>query len=298
MALVAAAPSASTAVATTVDCSTTNLQTSIDDAAPGATLVVTGTCSGNFTVDETLTLLGRGTAVLNGEHGGSTLTVASGATVRGAGLTFTDGSAPGIGDGGGINNSGTLSLEDSLVTNNSAGSYGGGIYNSGALTLKGTTVNGNSSMVFGGGIYNNGAMTLQDSSVSDNSAELAGGGIFSGYGFDPVTLQDSSISNNTVTAGSGGGIFNILDSETLQNTRVSGNTASLEGGGIVNNAGTTTLVDSTVTNNSIVTNTTTSVGGAGGIFDFSGTVPMRNSTVSGNIPDNCDPPGYVASCTG
>jgi hypothetical protein len=37
----------------------------------------------------------------------------------------------------------------------------------------------------------------------------------------------------------------VLDSELLQDSRVSGNTAALDGG-INNNAGTTTLVDSTL----------------------------------------------------
>jgi predicted outer membrane repeat protein len=290
------APSTSAAVATAVDCSTTNLQAAIDNAAPGATLAITGTCAGNYTIDKNLTMLGQGGAALDGQNGGTTLTISSGATVQGAGLTFTDGSAPGTGNGGGINNSGTLTLVDSTVDNNSAGSYGGGIYNGATLTLKNTTVSGNSSMVFGGGIYNNGAMTLQDSSVSNNSTVYGGGGILSGFGFDPVMLQNSTISGNTVTAGSGGGVFNILDSATLLDTKVSGNTASLEGGGITNNAGTTTLVDSAVTDNTAATGQDGYYGG--GINDFSGTVPMRDSTVSGNTPDNCDPPGYVSGCTG
>ena len=46
-ALVAAAPRASAAATIAVNCSTTNLQTAIDNATPGATLVITGTCLGN-----------------------------------------------------------------------------------------------------------------------------------------------------------------------------------------------------------------------------------------------------------
>jgi hypothetical protein len=51
-ALVAAAPDASAAPATAVDCSTTNLQTAIDNASPGATLAVSGTCFGSYTIDK------------------------------------------------------------------------------------------------------------------------------------------------------------------------------------------------------------------------------------------------------
>jgi hypothetical protein len=111
-----------------------------------------------------------------------------------------------------------------------------------------------------------------------------------------VTLTNTTINDNTATVGSGGGIFNLLDSEKLQNSTVSGNTAALDGGGIVNNAGTTALDNSTVTKNTALMGEGGSFGG--GIFDFSGTVPMNNSAVKGNIPDNCDPSGYVTGCTG
>jgi nitrous oxidase accessory protein NosD len=298
-ALVAAAPGASAAGATVAYCSTTDLQTAIDDATPGTTLAVYGTCAGNYTIDKNLTLLGHGNAVLDGQDSGTTLTVSAGATVGVAHLTVTDGNASGTaGSGGAINNSGTLTLDQSAVTNSAAGSYGGGIYNNfdGTLTLNQTAVTGNSSSVFGGGIYNENAMTIKDTIVRENSAQLAGGGIFTGFGFAPVTLTGSNINGNTATAGSGGGIFNILDSATLQNSTVSGNTAALVGGGINNNAGTTTLNDSIVTHNTAVSGESGSFGG--GIFTFSGTVPLNNSTVSGNLPDNCDPPGNVTGCTG
>jgi predicted outer membrane repeat protein len=298
-ALVAAAPGALAAGPTTVDCSTTNLQNAIGNAAPGATLPVTGTCYGNFTIGKNLTLLGQGTAVLDGQQDGTTLTVSSGATVRLASLTVTDGDAGNTGNGGGINNSGTLTLEQSTVTNNSAGGAGnggGGIYNSATLALKDTTVSDNSSGVFGGGIYNESTMTLENTTVSENSAVYGGGGILTGFGFSPVTLKDSTVVDNT--AESGAGIFNILDSETLMNSTVSGNTATYEGGGINNNAGTTTLVNSTVTNNTAQVGEDDPGSFGGGVFDFSGTVLMYDSTVSGNVPSNCAPAGYVTGCTG
>jgi hypothetical protein len=68
--------------------------------------------------------------VLDGRHGGTTLTVASGATVQVVQLAVTDGDASAsgaAGDGGAINNSGTLTLDQSTVTDSAAVSYGGGI---------------------------------------------------------------------------------------------------------------------------------------------------------------------------
>jgi hypothetical protein len=123
--------------------------------------------------------------------------------------------------------------------------------------------------VFGGGIYNHNARTLTDTIVSNNGAQSGGGGIFSCCGFAPVTLTDGAVTANTAPRGSGGGIFNLLDDETLNNTIVSGNTAALKGGGIDNNARTTTLNKSTVTYNTAQRGEGGSFGG--GIFDFSGT---------------------------
>jgi predicted outer membrane repeat protein len=285
------ASSADGSAATSVRCATANLQTAIDGAVPGSTLSVSGTCPGNFTIDKDLTLVGQGTAVLDGRRGGSTLTVSSGATVRAGGLTITDGNAT---DGGGIDNAGSLTLTDSTVDNNSGGS-GGGIYNTGSLTLKDVTVSGNSGSVDGGGIYSNGGMTLQGATVTGNSTVYSGGGIFSCCGYSPVTLKDSTIAGNS--AGAGGGLFNLLDYATLIDTKVSGNTATLDAGGIDNNAGGTTLIDSTVTGN------TAGMGGGsyygGGVYTFSGTVTViKGSTVTRNSPYNCAPLGAVDGCAG
>src|SRR5262249_15427680 len=71
VAVAAASPTATT----TIDCANSNLQTAIDSAGAGAKLAVTGTCLGNFTISKDLTLLARGTAVLDGQQGGTTLTV-------------------------------------------------------------------------------------------------------------------------------------------------------------------------------------------------------------------------------
>ena len=53
---------ASATTPTAVNCNTGgNLQTAINAAAPGATLIVHGTCTGNFTISQNLTLQGSGT---------------------------------------------------------------------------------------------------------------------------------------------------------------------------------------------------------------------------------------------
>jgi hypothetical protein len=72
-----------------------------------------------------------------------------------------------IDDGGGIANSGTLTLRDSTVDGNSASNRGGGIFNGGTgdVTLRGSAVIGNSAPT-GPGIFNDGgALTIRGSTI-------------------------------------------------------------------------------------------------------------------------------------
>jgi hypothetical protein len=249
--------------ATAVNCSTTKLQRAIDSASPGDTLVVSGTCSGSFTIGKNLSLKGQGSAVLDGQKGGTTITVSSsGANVTLATLTVTGGSMSGI------RNQGALTLNQVTVSRNSSPDDGGGLYKNGTIQLLGTTLSGNSATSTGGGLYN----CCVSTSV-------------------PNVIRDSKIVGNTALTG--GGIENLLDSLTLWDTTISGNMATgYYGGGISDNAGTTTLYNSSVTGN------TAKLDG-GGVEVFSGTVPLNESHVTGNTPDNCaGPASPVTGCSG
>jgi len=79
--------------------------------------------------------------------------------------------------GGGIDNSGTLTVTSSAFSANSAGTYGGGIYNNGTLTVTNCTFSGNSAGYGGGGIDNDGTPTLTITTFSANS-DAALGGVF------------------------------------------------------------------------------------------------------------------------
>ncbi len=134
--------------------------------------------------------------------------------------------------GGGILNSGTLTLKNSTVSGNTAhpsqDGSGGGIYNRGTLTLKNSTVSENS-VAWGGGIANDGILTLENSTVSGNSAEYDGGGI-DNTGI--LTLKNSTVSGNSARYGGGishsGGLSAVL---ILLFTTITGNRAK-EGGGL------------------------------------------------------------------
>jgi VCBS repeat-containing protein len=90
-------------------------------------------------------------------------------------------------DGAGIyNNSGTLEVNNSTISGNSASlsGTGGGIYNSGTLEVDNSTISGNSAAGAGGGIYNGRTATLKNTIVANNTARFNGGNCF---GNVPIT---------------------------------------------------------------------------------------------------------------
>jgi hypothetical protein len=110
-------------------------------------------------------------------------------------------------NGGGLYNFGgfTATLRDSTVTGNSADTLGGGgLYNYiGGLTLTNTTVWRNSAGTSGGGLYNvGGSVTLINSTMAGNSAPN-GGGFSHDNPFGDYYI--SLTTKNTLLAGNSGG---------------------------------------------------------------------------------------------
>jgi hypothetical protein len=289
----------------------TSLQAGVNGAQARATLWIRGTCTGTTEITKDVTLNGQRPGgftapTLDGGGQGSVLTVDSGVTLTVNTLTITGGSGTPVAGvagrilGGGINSSdASVTLNDVSVSGNIAGSEGGGIVQGGgSLTLNDSTISGNTTGTGSGGLLavhvsvtlngsstisgnttkggdgggislNTGSLTLNDTStISDNSAGGDGGGAFIYAG--AVTLNDSSSIRHNTAGWSGGGIYNLGgDAVTLNDTSsISANTAGIDGGGIDNSqwAGPVTLTGS--------------------------------SSITGNIPNNCAPPGSIAGCTG
>jgi predicted outer membrane repeat protein len=257
------------------------LQGGIDAARPADTLNVVGTCHGISTISIDLTIKGvglTGSATLDGDDLGTVLTITDKVTVTINKLTITDGTAN---LGGGIFSSGTVTLTDSIVRDNTANTDGGGIFSTSTLTLTRSAVRDNTAATFsGGGISHQGegTLTLTDSTVSENTASQDGGGIFNSTA--PIRLTHSTVSGNT-TNSDGGGILNGDGTVTLTNSTVRSNTAH-RGGGIFNARASNSGKDyGTVTlTNSIVRDNTANAGG--GIFNYNGTATLTTSNVDKN----------------
>jgi hypothetical protein len=181
-----------------------------------------------------------------------------------------------------INTGITITLDSLIIAHGKSpyGSMGGGIFNSGALTVTNSTISENSA-AYGGGINNaGGTLTMIDSTISYNDAYMDGGGVYSQGG--TVTLNNSTLSNNNASV-TGGGVYNADGTLIVNNSTFSDNSGdpliSSYGGGINNAGGTVTVSDSIFSNNSAQAN-------GGAIFHGSGTLTITNSIFSGNNAGN------------
>jgi CSLREA domain-containing protein len=189
------------------------------------------------------------------------------------GLTLEHGGAEGPDSvGGGLRNSGDLTLVHSVVQKSGAFDGAGGVANSGDLTLVHSAVRFNDAP-FVGGVLNEGELTLRNSHVDDNGAAEGGpaGGILS---TGSLRLLDSTVSGNTVSPdgshellGPGGGVVSdgplvVRDSEITGNfggagagilasstSRIADTTVAGNSGGGIENDGVMTISRSSVHDN-------------------------------------------------
>ncbi len=201
----------------------TGAQTITFDPTVFATAQTIGLTAGPLVLSQT-----SGLETINGSHAG--VTISGGGTsgvfqVFGdaalSGLTITDGNSNGTDgelsySGGGVFNSGTVTLTNCTLSGDSA-RIGGGVFNSGKATLTNCTLSGDSASA-GGGLQNDGTAILGNCTLSGNSA-VYGGGV---YNYGKATFTNCTISGNS-SSGSGGGVYNY-GTARLTDTIVAGNT--------------------------------------------------------------------------
>ncbi len=187
-----------------------------------------------------------------------------------------------FGYGGGIENIGTFTVTDSIITGNSAGpGGGGGIWNAGSLTVANSQVNGNSSNLGGAGILQqDGSLTVTYSLFSGNDCGIdEGGGIYVITGL--LTVTNSNFSGNL---GEGAGLAtyeNAAISVTVTNSTFYGNRSPGSGGAVLADQGTLAITNCTFNDNQA---NNPNGGGLGGAVYLQGnaSLTVTNSTVSGN----------------
>ena len=211
--------------------------------------------TGDFDISGNLTITGNGTGntIVDGNFLDRVFhIIGSGTTVIMTGLSITQGFL-GEAGGAGIFNGGALTLDTvninlNFVTGTTSSATGGGITNTGTLDITDTIIDGNQADR-GGGIFTNNTLTISSSSVLNNTAR-AGGGITN---FGDVTVTNSTFSGNEATnnggaiansvAGPSIGVVDILNSTIAQNTA-----PDTLGGGILN-SGTLSVRNTILANN-------------------------------------------------
>jgi CSLREA domain-containing protein len=271
-----------------INAANTFADSNVINFAPGVHGTIVNSLVDGLLVNHPATINGPGarTLAIDGKSAARVFNV-EGDPVTISGLAITQGRAPGLNetgdgtpateaDGGGVNNSGNLTLNDCTFSDNTsqggagiigggAAGKGGGIFNTATLALNRCTLNGNAATggaggfqgangadALGGAIYNEGTLTLTNCTLSGNTAAGGHGG------------SDSGGSPGTGGNGSGGGEYNT-GALTSINCTLSGNSAlGATGGAGGGNFG------------------ARGSGMGGGLFQNSGSAIIRNTILSGN----------------
>ena len=213
-------------------CATINGALNKPDFVAGDTILVamgtyTGTGNEVVLLDKDATLSGgwdetfttqSGMTTIDGGGSQRGITVNTGVTANVTRFTIQN---SGGSEGYGVHNSGTLTLDKVHIHNTIRGILNN---NTGTLTLNNSAITDNGSIeTCGGGIFNDrGTVTINNSTISGNAsssvfcAPIAGIANHTG----PLALNNVTVANNT-----GGGIWSFpAGVATLQNTLVAGNT--------------------------------------------------------------------------
>ncbi|MEM1343898.1 MAG: choice-of-anchor Q domain-containing protein, partial [Pseudomonadota bacterium] len=187
------------------------------------------------------------------------------------------------GSGGGLFTTQDLSLTRTTLSGNAAGGLGGGAFATDHSLIVDSLIDGNTASEDFGGVFIGGG-EVRNTVVTNNTAIDSGGGGIGSIG--TLRLIDSTINNNQ-SSGIGGGVYTVYEnggrlynSAEVIRTTISGNTTGVLGAGMFG-ADETTLIDSTISNNTIIIDETYGRGFGAGIT-VNSTLTLERSTISGN----------------
>jgi len=284
-----------------------------DPGLSGTIALTSGPILTNYGAD--LTIEGPGASTITVSGGGKSQVFFAGGptpggnTVAISGLTIADGNANGAQGGAVANFGANLTIADSVLRDNQAGS-GGAIFNAGRspMTLDRDTFVANTAGAagsprfgLGGAIFNLGTLTIADSTFRDNRAlgSLGQGGAIQDGFSSALTVSGSTFTGNLASGtqvGAGGAIFDdtgtvlqVVTSQFVENrAEGTGAFASATGGAIVDSPSTSgrpnpsTISASSFMNN-VAAGTGDSAGAQGGaLATDGGTLDLTDSQFVGN----------------
>lgn len=317
----AAAPASAMAVSIVVtQCDDAGFSAALTSALPGDT--ITFNCGGPATIPVLSTKTLSTNLTIDGANNGSPVVFSGGAarrvfavpigsTVALRNMTIRDGKVTSPDKGGGINNAGSLTLDNVELRNNTADVFtGSGVYSNGSLTLQSSrvisnttegifhevgTLNVQQSVITGNGTgitVNSGNALVSQSTVANNARAISSFNC-------TMTILDTTVSGNTTMAIANGCMLTVRGTTFSGNNNIYSNGAALAN--IFGNVGTIVVDQSTfvgntatgggsallaggvvtVTNSTFASNTTSSFG-AGTIVGTGQSLAITNSTVSNN----------------
>lgn len=214
--------------------------------------------------------------ILDGANATRLLTCQPGAWLSLQGLGFTGGNGNG-GDGGAINNGGTLTMKRCTLWGNAAANAGAlNNTSNGVVELSQCTFSGNSNSVAEGGAIRNaiGTMTLLHCTVSGNNSTNFGGGITNNA---TLRVENSIISGNT-SAIAAADVDNYQYSGTVTVTRVGANVIQF----LVNGGGATDSGPAAIEQAPLL-DALADNGGGTRTMALQATSPARNASVDSTI---------------
>ena len=218
--------------------------------------------SGSMNVGETANV----DIVNNGERGAVVNNVHSTGTFNKATITGNGNSSM---TGAGIYTTGTISTTANTNISNNKSSGGGGIFgaDTSTLNINGTPIKNNTAKGGGGGICSHGTLNLNNATLTGNTATEDGGAIW----YNKGTISKSTITGNT-SNNLGGGVSLSHGTSTVSDTSISNNKAN-QGGGM--------YTDGNLTINNCTYDSNTASGNGGGIIS-NGTVTMNSGSITNN----------------
>ena len=251
------------------------------DVDNNANLTITGAGAGSTIIDPNK--IDRAFAV----QSGAALSI-SGVTIRraatSAAVAPNDNSTQ-AGFGGAIYNDGSLSVDSSVLTGDSAVSGGGAVFadtGAGATSITNSTLTSNSSNAEGGALFTEaGTLNLSHDTLTHNSSESEGG-VLNDTGTGAVTIDASTISENSADSEGGALYLDTAGALTVSNSTLDHNATADEDGGAIyddGSSGPLTVSASTFSGDSAGS----SQGGA--IYASSTNLAVSGSTFTGDEGD-------------